>query len=81
MDDLKKEKKDSAGSTAYGQVENKAEVKKYPDSIVNIATSQLDAYYRYTAKQYGFGNALRKNLCTSPLCQGLSLWESWRISA
>ena len=54
MDDLKKEKKDSAGSTAYGQVEDKAEVKKYPDSIVNTATSQLDAYYRYTAKQYGF---------------------------
>ena len=54
MDDLKKQKKDSAGSTAYGQVEDKAEVKKYPDSIVNTATSQLDAYYRYTAKQYGF---------------------------
>ena len=54
VDDLKKQKKDSAGSTAYGQVEDKAEVKKYPDSIVNTATSQLDAYYRYTAKQYGF---------------------------
>ena len=54
VDDLKKQKKDSAGSTAYGQVEDKAEVKKYPESIVNTATSQLDAYYRYTAKQYGF---------------------------
>ena len=54
IEDLKKEKKESAGSTAYGEVENKAEVKKYPDSIINVASSQLDAYYRYTAKQYGF---------------------------
>lgn len=53
---LVKEKKDSVGQTAYGQLEEKTEVKKYPESLVAVCKGQLDAYYKYTAKQYGYSD-------------------------
>lgn len=53
---LVKDNKDSAGQTAYGVVEEKAEVKKYPESLVAVCKGQLDAYYKYTAKQYGYSD-------------------------
>lgn len=55
-ENLKKDKKDSAGSTAYSEVEEKAEVKKYPETLVKSCESQLDAYYKYTATQYGYSD-------------------------
>lgn len=54
LEELKKDKKDTAGQTAYAQVEEKAEVKTYPDSLIKVCTSQLDAYYKSYAEQYGF---------------------------
>ncbi len=53
---LVEDKKKSAGQTAYGEVEQKAEVKKYPETLVESCKSQLDAYYKYTAKQYGYSD-------------------------
>lgn len=53
---LAKEKKEDLGQTAYGQVEEKVEVKKYPESLVAVCKGQLDAYYKYTAKQYGYSD-------------------------
>lgn len=53
---LLEDKKKSAGQTAYGEVEQKAEVKKYPETLVESCKSQLDAYYKYTAKQYGYSD-------------------------
>lgn len=53
---LAKDKKDSAGQTAYGQLEEKVEVKKYPESLVAVCKGQLDAYYKYTSKQYGYSD-------------------------
>ncbi len=50
------DKKKNAGQTAYGEVEQKAEVKKYPETLVESCKSQLDAYYKYTAKQYGYSD-------------------------
>lgn len=55
-DELKKAKKDEAGSTAYSQVESKAEVSKYPETLVQVCRAQLDAYYQYSAKQYGYSD-------------------------
>ena len=37
-------------------MEQKAEVKKYPETLVESCKSQLDAYYKYTAKQYGYSD-------------------------
>lgn len=51
---LAQEKKDKAGETAFGTVEEGSEVKTYPESLVNMCSSQLDAYYRYMSTQYGF---------------------------
>lgn len=51
---LAQEKKDKAGETAFGMVEEGSEVKTYPESLVNMCSSQLDAYYRYMSTQYGF---------------------------
>ena len=42
------------GETAFGKVEENSEVKTYPESLVNMCSSQLDAYYRYMSTQYGF---------------------------
>lgn len=55
-DRLKSEKKESAGSTAYGKVEENAEVKTYPDSLIQVCKSQLDSYFRYSATQSGFSD-------------------------
>lgn len=55
-EELKKDKKDNAGSTAYAQIEEKAEVKKYPETLVASCKAQLDAYYKYTAEQYGYSD-------------------------
>lgn len=52
--ELLENNKKTAGQTAYGQVEEKAEVTTYPQSLIDTCTSQLDAYYRYSATQYGF---------------------------
>ncbi len=51
---LAQQKKDNAGQTAYGKVEEKAEVKGYPEALLNVYSAQLDAYYRASAEQYGF---------------------------
>ena len=52
---LAQDKKDQAGQNAYSTVEEKAEVKTYPESLINVCSSQLDSYYRnYMAPQYGF---------------------------
>lgn len=53
---LAKGKKDSAGQAAYGELEEKTEVKKYPKSLLAVCKGQLDAYYKYTAKQYGYSD-------------------------
>lgn len=53
-ENLAKEKKDKVGETAFGKVEENSEVKTYPESLVNMCSSQLDAYYRYMSTQYGF---------------------------
>lgn len=55
-ENLKKDKKENAGQTAYAEVEEKAEVKKYPETLVEVCKSQLDAYYKYTATQYGYSD-------------------------
>lgn len=53
--ELLKDKKDQAAQDAYSQVEEKATVKEYPESLINKCSSQLDSYYRkYMAPQYGF---------------------------
>lgn len=52
---LLQEKKDSAAEKAYSQVEEKSEVTKYPESLINVCKEQMDSYYRkYMAPQYGF---------------------------
>lgn len=51
---LVQQKKDNAGQTAYGKVEEKVEVKSYPDALLKVYSAQLDAYYRASAQQYGF---------------------------
>ncbi len=51
---IAKEKKDKAGETAFGKVEENSEVKTYPESLVSMCSSQLDAYYKYMSTQYGF---------------------------
>lgn len=54
---LKQEKKDAAGETAYAEIEEKAEVKKYPETLVESCKLQLDAYYKYMAtQQYGYSD-------------------------
>ncbi len=54
---LVKDKKEQAGQNAYGTVEEKAEVKNYPESLINVCSTQLDSYYRnYMAPQYGFSD-------------------------
>ena len=48
---------EQAGQNAYGTVEEKAEVKNYPESLINVCSTQLDSYYRnYMAPQYGFSD-------------------------
>lgn len=54
--ELLENNKKSAGQSAYAKVEEAAEVKTYPQSVVDTCTSQLDAYYRYSATQYGFSD-------------------------
>lgn len=55
--ELLKDKKDQAAQEAYAEVEEKAEVKQYPESLIEICSSQLDSYYRnYMAPQYGFSD-------------------------
>ncbi len=56
LETLKKQKKDNAGQTAYGKVEEKVEVKSYPEALLSVYTAQLDAYYRASASQYGFSD-------------------------
>lgn len=51
---LSQQKKDKAGETAFGTIEEGSEVKTYPESLVSMCSSQLDAYYRYMSTQYGF---------------------------
>ena len=51
---LAQQKKDKAGETAFGTIEEGSEVKTYPESLVSMCSSQLDAYYRYMSTQYGF---------------------------
>lgn len=51
---LKEEKKKNAGQSAYAEVEEKAEVKKYPETLLAVCESQLQSYYKYMAKQYGY---------------------------
>lgn len=52
--ELLKDKKAQAAQDAYGQVEEKATVNYYPESLVNKCKTQLDSYYRkYMAPQYG----------------------------
>lgn len=54
LENLKKDKKESAGQNAYSEVEEKAEVKNYPEALVKTCSDQLDAYYQYMSTQYGF---------------------------
>lgn len=51
---LAQEKKEKAGETAFGTLEDEAKVNTYPESLINTCSSQLDAYYRYMSTQYGF---------------------------
>ncbi len=53
---LAQQKKDNAGQTAYGQVEEKVEVKSYPEALIKVYSAQLDAYYRASAQQYGYSD-------------------------
>lgn len=53
---LAEQKKSNAGQTAYGKVEEKAEVKSYPEALTKVYSAQLDAYYRASATQYGFSD-------------------------
>lgn len=54
LEKLKKDKEEDAGSSAYNIVQEKTEVKNYPDSLISGIKKQIDAYYRYMAKQYQF---------------------------
>lgn len=51
---LQEDKKANAGQTAYAEIEEKTEVKKYPETLVKSCEMQLDAYYKYMGKQYGY---------------------------
>ncbi len=51
---IKEEKKNNAGSTAYGKVEEGVQIKSYPEELMSVYSAQMDAYYRASAKQYGF---------------------------
>lgn len=52
--ELLKNKKAQVAQDAYAQVEEKATINQYPESLLNQCTSQLDSYYRnYVAPQYG----------------------------
>ncbi len=53
MESLKKKKKDDAGTTAYGQIDQEAEkLKDYPADLVKAYSTQIDNYYRGMASSY-----------------------------